>query len=148
MWFLFWNENALIYHVTWEILSASCRGGKGELKVWLDVCDAWGLPREPPACCKAIPVIQGLVPEAVTTEISVSKYWVDWIIALLSAVWFLPSLGVLYWSGEWDPSLGIRCKGFKGPNPASLLGELFHEQCALLGMKPAPDTPFCTKGTD
>lgn len=45
MQFLFWNENALIYHVTWEILLASCRGGEGELKVWSGggtwhVCDA------------------------------------------------------------------------------------------------------------
>lgn len=100
MWFLFWNENALIYHVTWEILLASCRGGKRvSWRFWWSggawhVCDAWGclqhkgLPWEPPACCKAIPVIQGLVPEAVTTEISLSKYWVDGIIALVQrCVW-------------------------------------------------------------
>lgn len=71
--------------MAWEILLAPCRGGKAELKVWTGggawhVCDVRGrlqhegLSWEPPACCKAIPAIQGRVPEAVTTEISLSKY--------------------------------------------------------------------------
>lgn len=34
MCFLFWNENALIHHVTWEILLASCGGGRRSRRVF------------------------------------------------------------------------------------------------------------------
>lgn len=55
------------------------------MKVWWgggawQVCDALRVsaaqraPVGAPACCRAIPVIQGRVPEAVTAEISLSKY--------------------------------------------------------------------------
>lgn len=35
MRFLFWNENALIHHVTWEILLASCGGGRRSRRAFL-----------------------------------------------------------------------------------------------------------------
>lgn len=51
---------------------------------------------------------------------------------------------MLHLSGEWDPSLGFGCKGFKGAKSSvsAKREELFHEQCILPVMKPAPDTPF------
>lgn len=58
-------------------------------------------------------------------------------------MWFLLSLGVLYLSGEWDPSLGFQREGFEGAKSSVSVKreELFHEQCILPVMKPAPDTP-------
>lgn len=93
MQFLFWNENALICHVTWEILLASCRGERGcrtfhriiehGMFVMHNSICCIKLPRETAACSKAIPVIKGLVSQAAITEIPLSKYLVDLIITLV-----------------------------------------------------------------